>query len=79
MAQWQHLPADVRQAIQAGEIDDGLLEQALFEGAHVVEDQPRGTLDPRLPLLQLFLQSLLPWNNIDTHGGADAQRERDQG
>lgn len=26
---------------------------------------PRGNLDPNLPLLQLFLQTLLPWNRLD--------------
>lgn len=28
-----------------------------------------GNLDPRLPLLQLFLATLMPWNNLDTSGG----------
>ena len=28
-----------------------------------------GNLDPNMPLLQLFLQTLMPWNELDTHAG----------
>jgi hypothetical protein len=27
-----------------------------------------GNLDPNLPLMQLFLQTLLPWNNVRRQG-----------
>ena len=31
-----------------------------------LRERPRGNLDPNLPMMQLFLGTILPWNDIDT-------------
>ena len=43
------------EALGGNGVGDGMLEDF-------------GNLDPNLPLMQLFLQTLLPWNNVRRQG-----------
>jgi hypothetical protein len=36
-----------------------------FQALNGVQDDGANNLDPNLPLMQLFLQTLMPWNDID--------------
>lgn len=45
-----------------------VFQQQLLAQQHDADQQNAapGNLDPNMPLLQLFLQTLMPWNEIDT-------------
>ena len=49
----------VMQAMREFQRQGGDLGQGPGQGG-----RPEGNLDPNLPLMQLFLQTLLPWNDV---------------
>lgn len=90
--QLQHGPIDIENDINGaidqllemqemgldiGSENEALLQQMLHGGAPNANPLNRGNLDPNLPMMQLFLSTVLPWNSVDTNDIPEDQDEVD--